>query len=196
MVENILMARTLMYSAVYFHKTVRIAELMLSKAIELIEGTEPFEFFKMTDAELINDLKKKGSFQQEIATRLKYRNLYKQAYTASKLNLNEAEIGAVKRLEDVKRRREKEEELEKSLRIPRGHVIIDIPYKELHEAEPRISQTDIIILDEKGTKKLDDYTPIANAIKLRSIPDWIIMIVTDEKYRDIVSKKAERILFK
>jgi len=67
------MARTLMYSSVYFHKTVRIAELMLSKAIELIDNAEPFEFFKMTDAELINELKIMGPYQHEIATRLKYR---------------------------------------------------------------------------------------------------------------------------
>ena len=46
-VENILMARSLMYSSVYFHKTVRIAELMLSKAIETIPDPEPFKFFLM-----------------------------------------------------------------------------------------------------------------------------------------------------
>ena len=55
-VENILMARGLMYSSVYFHKTVRIAELMLSKALEVIPNPKPFEFFRMTDAEIINKL--------------------------------------------------------------------------------------------------------------------------------------------
>lgn len=194
-VENILMARTLMYSSVYFHKTVRIAELMLSKAIEMINDTEPFKFFKMTDAELINDLKKMGSYQHEIATRLKYRKLFKQAYAASASNLNEKGINAIKRLDNIKFRREKEQELEESLSIPSGHVIIDTPLQELHQAEPRIDQTDIIIVDENGTKTLDEYTPVARAIRLRVIPDWIVMIVTDEKYRDIVSEKAEKILF-
>lgn len=194
-VENILMARTLMYSAVYFHKTVRIAELMLSKAIELIEDKEPFEFFKMTDAELIDGLKQKGPFQHEIATRLKYRNLYKQGYVASKLNLKEEEIKQIKNLEDPEIRIEKEEEIEQALKIPRGHIIIDIPYKELQQSEPRINNTDILIVDDNATKKLVDHTPIANAIKSRSIPSWILMVITDEKYRNIVSKKAEKILF-
>ena len=42
---------------------------------------------------------------------------------------------------------------------------------------------------------LDDYTPVAKAIRSRTIPDWIVMIITDEKYRNVVSKKAEEVLF-
>lgn len=195
-VENILMARTLMYSSVYFHKTVRIAELMLSKAIEMIKDKDPFDFFKMTDAELINDLKKIGSFQHEIATRLKFRKLFKQAYTASELILEDKDIDVIKKLDNVTFRREKEQEFENAFDIPPGHVIIDVPYKELHEAEPRIDQTDIIIVDENKSKKLDDYTPVAKAVRSRAIPDWRVMIITDEKYRDVVSKRAEKLLFR
>ena len=194
-VENILMARTLMYSSVYFHKTVRIAELMLSKAIELIDSTEPFEFYKMTDVELINDLKKMGSYQYEIATRLKYRSLFKQVYSASSSDLDENNISIVKRLEDAKLRNEKEREIEETLKIPRGHIIIDVPYRELHQSEPRIDQTNIQIIDGDLIKALDDFTPVASAVRSRNIPDWKIMIISDEKHREIVSQNAEKILF-
>ena len=54
---------------------------------------------------------------------------------------------------------------------------------------------DIIIIDKDKTKKLDDYTPVAGAVRSRTIPDWIVMIVTDEKYRNVISEKAEKILF-
>jgi len=195
-VENILMARSLMYSSVYYHKTVRIAELMLSKAIDLLENSDPFEFFKMTDGEIINELKKIGGYQFEIATRLKYRDLFKQSYFASIYDLNSSQKDLVKKLDDPIMRREKEKEFEDELNIPKGHLIIDVPYTELHLSEPRIDQTDTLILDFKGVKKLEDFTPMSNAIKSRVIPDWTIMIVTDEKYREIVSKKAENILYK
>ena len=194
-VENILMARTLMYSNVYFHKTVRIAELMLSKAIESIPSISPFDLFKLTDDELIHLYKNKGPYQFGILTRLKYRKLFKQAYSKSKRDLNEEEIQQVKKFENINYKREKEKELENMLKIPPGHIIIDVPYKELHLAEPRIDQTEIEVVDSQGVKKLDDFTPTAKAIRLRSIPDWMIMIITDEKYRDIVSKKAEKIIF-
>ena len=194
-VENILMARALMYSSIYFHKTVRIAELMLSKAIELIPDAEPFDFFKMTDSELVNDLKRRGVFQQKIATCLKYRKLYKQAYAADHSNLNEQQRDIVKKLDNSKFRKRKEQEFEDTLNILPGHIIIDVPYKELHQSEPRIDQTDIMILDEYKIKKLDEFTPIASAIRSRPIPDWMIMIVTDEKHRTTVADKAEKILF-
>jgi len=193
-VENILMARTLMYSSVYFHKTVRIAELMLSKSIEMIPNAKPFDFFKMTDAELVNDLKNEGPFQNEIVTYLKYRVLFKQAYLLTHSNLNEQKNEILKSLEDLGSRKEKEREIEDVLNIPSGHIIIDVPYRELHQTEPRIDQTDITIIDENEQKSLDEFTPVAGAVRSRAIPDWVVMIITDEKYRDVVSKKAEKIL--
>jgi len=194
-VENILMARALMYSSVYFHKTVRIAELMLSKAIELIPDSEPFAFFKMTDAELINELKKMGPFQHKIVTCLKYRKLFKQAYAASSTQLDDQRVALAKSLEDPNNRRVKEQKIEEELNIPSGHIIIDVPDRELHQAEPRIHQTDIMIVDENKMKALDEFTPVANALRSRDIPDWMIMIITDEKFRDIVSERAKKILF-
>ena len=194
--ENILMARALMYSSVYFHKTVRIAELMLSKAIEMLPAAEPFEFFKMTDSELIENLKQMGPFQHEIVTCLKYRKLFKQAYTLPSSNLDKQGVEIVKHLEDAKFRRKKEQELEEVLNVPTGHIIIDVPYQELHRAEPRINQTDITIIDENETKTLDEFTPVAGAIRSRIVPDWAIMIITDEKFKDLISKKAEKALYK
>jgi len=193
-IENILMARGLMYTSVYFHKTVRIAELMLSKAIELISDLKPFEFFKMTDGEILNSLKNFGEFQYEIITRLKYRNLFKQAYVASRNEFSKDYIKDIENLENPDKRRKKETEFEENLGIEKGHIIIDVPHLDLMRAEPRINQTDISILDRNNIQQLDTFTPIPNAIRSRDIPDWLVMVVTDEKYRDIVSRNAKDLL--
>ncbi len=189
-VESIFMARGLMYSSVYFHKTVRITELMLSKAIELIEDTEPFEFFRFNDGELFSALKNKGRFQREIVTRLKYRRLFKQAYVVGSMYKD----NELKRLEDPKKRIEKEKEFESRLNIPEGHVIIDVPRRELFLSEPRIDKVEIMVEDGGKVKKIGDFTPITDAIKSRVIPDWYLMVITDEKYREKVEKNAESIL--
>lgn len=194
-VENILMARALMYSSVYFHKTVRIPELMLSKALEEMPDAEPFEFFRMTDAEIMISLKTMGRFQEEIVTRLKYRDLFKQAFSLSSLDLNKEEIKIVKSLENVSKRRQKEQELEDLFHIPKGHIIIDVPRPELLRAEPRINNTDIQVINRNEVKSLDDFTPVAQAIRSRISPDWALMLVTDEKYRRNVARKVQRILF-
>lgn len=194
-VENILMARALMYSSVYFHKTVRIAELMLLKALEEIPDAEPFEFFRMTDAEIMTRLRTMGLYQQEIVTRLKYRDLFKQAYTASFQDLETGDRKILTKLEDAAKRREKEREIEEALGIPKGHIILDIPQPELLRAEPRINRTDIRILDGRSLKSLDDFTPVAQAIRSRIAPDWSVMLITDERYRKLVAKKAHRLIF-
>ena len=194
-VENILMARALMYSSVYFHKTVRIPELMLSKALEEIPDAEPFEFYRMTDAEIMVSLKSMGTFQQEIITRLKYRDLFKQAYTASLFDLDKEERKVIKKFEDVSHRRQKEQELEEVFHIPKGHIIIDIPRPELLRSEPRINNTDIQVVDRDQVKSLDDFTPVAQAIRSRIAPDWVLMIICDEKYRRRIAKKIHHGIF-
>jgi HD superfamily phosphohydrolase len=136
-----------------------------------------------------------GRFQQEIITRLKYRDLFKQAYAVSLLDLNREGTKVIKLLGDVSNRRQKEQELEYVFGIPKGHIIIDIPQPELLRAEPRINNTDIQVIDRNEIKSLDDFTPIAKAIRSRIAPDWALMIITDEKYRKTVAKKVERLLF-
>jgi len=194
-IENILMARGLMYSSIYFHKTVRIAELMLSKALEEITELEPFEFFRLTDSEILSSLKNMGDFQHEIMMRLKYRKLFKQAFVASKYDLDSDELNCITSLEQVKIKREKENDIQQKLNIEKGHIIIDIPHLELYRAEPRINKTDISVLDDSKTYNLDHFTPMAKAIRSRDIPDWVIMVITDEKNRSIVNKKVRKILF-
>jgi uncharacterized protein len=194
-VENILMARALMYSSVYFHKTVRIAELMLSKAMEAIPDVHPFDFFRLTDAELIEMMKDKGGFQYEIITRLKYRRLFKQVYVMVPQNRNEQHMDLLKRLENGAFRRAMEAQFEDALSIPEGHVIIDVPLVDLLAAEPRIHEIDMPVLDNDDVKMLTTYTPVAAAIGMRKIPDWDLMILSDEKYRSVIAEKADSILF-
>jgi len=194
-VENVLMARALMYSSVYFHKTVRIGELMLSKAIEMIHDIDPLPYFKMTDAELVNALKQKGSFQHEIVARLKYRQLFKQAYMLSAHQRDEQTSELLKNLEDSLFRRKKEQAFEQTLNIPEGHVIIDVPRRDLLQAEPRIQETEIPVIDDMQIEPLSAFTPVADAIRLRTIPDWDMMIITDDQYRERVFQHAHQLLF-
>ena len=194
-IENILMARNLMYSSVYFHKTVRIAELMLLKAFDMIPQLNPLDFFKKTDVEILNFLKNSGKFQNKIFTYLKYRNLFKQSYTISNFELDKKSKKIIELLANNKLKKEKESEIENSLNIPSGHIIIDIPFNEIKKTEPRLYDTNILIFDQNSTNMINEYTPVIKAINSKKIPDWALMIITDEKYRKIVEKKAEKILF-
>jgi len=191
-VENILISRELMYSSVYFHKTVRIAELMLSKAMELVEDV--FEFYKLTDWEMLSELKEKGDIQKEMVIRLKYRRLFKQVYSVPAVD--EEKVQTLSYLEDPQKRSEKEKELEDELDIPRGHVIIDVPKRELFLSEPRIDKVEIPVFYDREIVDLMEVTPIARAIKEKKIPDWYLMVVVDEKYRKKVTDRIEKLILR
>jgi len=188
-VENILISRELMYSSVYFHKTVRIAELMLSRAIEHVE--DRFRFYKLNDWEMMSKLREMGGLQREMVTRLKYRRLFKQIYQVHATDREKIE--RMRYLEDPRERRKKEEELEVELGIPEGHIIIDVPGRELFLSEPRIDKVEIPVICGDGIRNLDELTPIARAIKEKVIPDWYLMVISEERYRR-EGERIERIL--
>src|SRR2546428_682572 len=87
--ERMLGGRGLMYSSVYFHKTVRIAEQMLARAVERSEAPIG-ELQKMVDHELLGWLAHQGPLQREIALRLKYRKLYKRVVSYDRDELTDA----------------------------------------------------------------------------------------------------------
>ena len=186
--ESMLVARALMYSSVYLHKTVRIAELMLVKAVEL---AEPFDFWYMNDAELLEKLKSFGGYQKEIILRLKYRKLFKKALSINLFELDEKMRERLQEL-DVK---EVEKKLSKKIG-KEGYVIIDMPGKDILLSEPRLKKMDIKIIDGEKVIPLDKCTPIANALKAREITEWSIMVCTPEKYRGEVKKYAEELIFR
>jgi hypothetical protein len=126
---------------------------------------------------------------------LKYRQLYKQAFKRSQHEIDEAERAAIRDMDDVHRRRQTEQLFEERLGIPRGHVIIDVPSKDIHQAEPRILETDLPIVDNGKIHMLHEYTPVADAIRKRAIPEWEIMILTESKYRSEVARHAASLLF-
>ncbi|HEC76290.1 MAG TPA: HD domain-containing protein [Thermoplasmatales archaeon] len=187
--ESMLLARALMYSSVYLHKTVRIAELMLIKAVE---KSPPFNFSQMTDCELMEKLKLMGKYQRDIVCRLKYRRLFKKALAKRMEEMNEEEkevIANIKNLEEI------ENEIAEKVGLEEGYIIVDIPGKDIILSEPRIRKVDIKILDNGKIKPLSYFTPLASALQMRGITEWTIMVCCPEKYREKVAREAEKILF-
>ncbi len=194
-IEGLLVARGLMYSSVYFHKTVRIAELMLTKAVEPLNKDDIENVHRMTDSELITKLMQMDGFQREIATMLKYRQLFKNAYSLDVNRMDEEKLKIITELSDYKKRKAKEEEISRKLNIPVEYVIVDVPEKELLLSEPRINKTEVLILDNQRLKPLSKYSPLARALQIRTVHQWGVMVSTTPKYRDKVKKIAKKVLF-
>ena len=169
-VEGMLIARDLMYSSVYFHKTARICESMLGRAVERIIEKEGMEEIKeMTDCELLCKMKSYGGFPEEIYRRLKYRRLFK-VVRYMKMDL------------DFEKRKELEKEICEKAGIPENYCIVDVPGLEA------LKRIEIKVFDE-GIKNFEDYMILKKSKQLQ----YPTIISAPEKYVERVRKVVDRL---
>jgi len=198
-VEGLLTARALMYSSVYFHHTVRVAELMLANAVEfaiLQEGPITRDnFYLMTDAELMERLHSMDGYPRDIVMRLRYRQLFKSAYAEQRRELSRTERRQIlKRYSGWGRVRELQNQIADKARVPHGHVILDVPFADILIFEPRLEKVEVPVLAEGKLEKLSKLSPIASAIKKRQAPRYLLQVATKPRYVARVRRAAKKVL--
>lgn len=194
-VEGLLVARALMYTSVYFHKTVRIAEMMLCKAVELA-GKDVLEGLQGdTDCSLSERLASCGGDATRIFMMLRYRRLYKKAYSAAASEITEEDVDRLISLGDYRRRKVVEGEIAIKAGVKEADVILDVPEKEVLLSEPRIGKTEVPILNGDRVRVLSKHSPLAKALQARSVHDWAVMVSAPAEHRAAVGEAAERVLF-
>ncbi|MCS5527153.1 MAG: HD domain-containing protein [Candidatus Poseidoniales archaeon] len=197
--EGMLMARGLMYSAVYFHKVTRVTEMMLSRAVERSEDNLPdaVDMQRMVDAEIWQALSEAGGIAKDMLRRLKYRQLLKVCVTRRAEELSDAQIERLVQLaENSAERREIEDEICRRAKVPEGYVAIDVPSVKLLLSEPRMSQVDVRIIGRDGkTRWFQEHTPIADALRKRQVSQAAMFIMTLPNATEAVAEVAERIIF-
>jgi hypothetical protein len=94
----------------------------------------------------------------------------------------------------VGKRRVVEEDIARRAGVDPGSVIIDVPSSELEVSEPRISLTDVRILDDGHVKMLPRISSIAASLQIRKVHEWALMVACPAKQKDKVAKAAAKIL--
>jgi len=198
-VEGLLTARALMYSSVYFHHTVRIAEMMLANAVEFaISAGGPItsdNFYRLTDSGLMEGLSATPGYPSEIVTRLRYRQLFKSAYVEERRELKAPERRKLLKLYGSWRRvREVQDAIAGEAGAPGGYVVLDVPIVDILVSEPRLVKVEVPVLEDGKLTKLSRVSPLAIALKRRQAPRYLLRVVTAEKYLGRVKRAAEKIL--
>jgi hypothetical protein len=198
-VEGFLTARALMFTSVYFHHAVRIAEMMLANAVEHSiehQGAVTKEnFYRMTDAELIEHLYAVPGYPREIITRLRYRRLFKTAYVEERKELTKAEKKRfLKTYGNWRHTRELQNEIADEAGLPRGYVILDVPIVDLIISEPRLGKVEIPALADDKLIKLSKLSPIAEALKKRQAPRYLLRVATAAEHITRVRQAVKKVL--
>jgi len=197
--EGMMMARGLMYSAVYFHRVTRVTEIMLSRAVErsVDQLPESIDLQKRVDSEIWGALYDSGKFARDMVRRLKYRQLMKISTSRRKQDLPKETIDRLIDLASNSTKRiELEDDIAKRAGLDEGYVAIDVPSVKLLLSEPRMSQVDIRIVGDDGkTRWFKDHTPIAEALKKRQVSQEVVYVMTLPGYEKIVSRLADEYIF-
>lgn len=195
-VEGLVVSRALMNSAVYFHKTVRIAEMMLTKAVSMLERTAFEDVFKDTDASLSERLIRHGGYPRDIALRLKYRRLFKSAVLLGIEDMSEEQKQAVASLQLHGRLSQVEDEICDIVGAERGSVIIDTAQQEYLTGEGMKGKTEVPIMDDGGeVRPLTKLSSIARAVQLHSRQEWGLMVTCEKPLVHRVAEAAGRVIF-
>ena len=197
--EGMMVARALMYSAVYFHRVTRVTEVMLSRAVERSSENMPdsLDLQRRVDAEIWEALGGAGEYAQDMIRRLKYRQLLKVCCSRRREELSPEQV---ERLLDIatnpESRRQYEDDLAHRAGLKSGYVAIDVPNVKLLLAEPRMSQVEVRIVGDDGrTRWLREHTPIADALKKRQVSQAAVYVITLPGHQSNVAQLAERHLF-
>lgn len=198
-VEGLLTARALMYTSVYFHHAVRIAEMMLANAVEFAIEHEGIinrtNFYRITDSELIESLHSMSGYPREIITRLRYRKLFKTAYVEGRRELTSAEKKRlIRKYGKWHNVRDLQNAIADEAHVPRGYVILDVPIVDIIVSEPRLEKVEVPVLVEGELARLSKLSPIAAALKKRQAPRYFLRIVTADKYVAHVKKAIPKVL--
>jgi len=125
-VENVLFSKYLMYRAVYWHKTVRIATAMIKKALVLAlkDGAlAPEDLYGLDDEDFFRTIGSKDFPSFALLRKVAARDLYK---TVAEIPFDDRDP-RLARLEDLDERSKVEESLARLFSVPSDGALLDIP---------------------------------------------------------------------
>ncbi len=203
--ESYLAAGANMFEAVYYHKTVRAAELMLLRVLELggeelfpFPAKDPSKYLACDDFTFHHQLlhtPPDSTEEFQIAGRIfrafRARDLIKVSSVRSI-----SDKSFLDRLSTQKGRREVEREIAESTGIDPNRVYVDIPDRASVTFYPGRHPLDEVSMYERGSRgyefwSVDEISPIARSLQL---PMRTVRVYTTRGYRARVKKVADQIL--
>jgi uncharacterized protein len=191
-VEGFLVGRALMYATVYYHKTVRAAEMMAQAAVERQYGFPDIaaEQFRWTDGELLVRLRDGGPTSAGLVRGLTERRLYKRAYAWR--YLGPRRHLAWRRLATrPAERRALEDEIATRLHAPPGAALIDLAGLDAR-GDPADDWANVGLVVGRSVSFPFRRTGPWNALVTRAPADWLVSVYVAPRYRARASRWLER----
>ncbi|MEM4734778.1 MAG: hypothetical protein QXS20_03590 [Candidatus Thorarchaeota archaeon] len=203
--ESYLSAATNMFDAIYYHKTVRAAELMLLRVLEeagslLLRSPadDPSTYFSTDDITLYGSLSRLPPDPPERLVNASnvFRDFHRRRLikVASDRTIGNDEF--LKKLETPDGRFELEREIAEEARLDPNLVYIDFPTRESVAFWPGRLAIDELMLFERGSRgyELWPVTDLSNVARSFMRRAMVIRIYAPEAHRAKIRKRADSIL--
>jgi uncharacterized protein len=191
-VEGFLVGRALMYSTVYYHKTVRSAEMMAQGALERMPGypESARPSFRWTDGEWMVRVRATGGPSQSLVDALSERRLYKRVHGRPTVE-RAARTRWHRYVTDPPARRALEDALAARVRAPPGSVLIDLAGLE-PRGDPGRDWAEIGLVGEGGTTFPFRRPSLWLLLATRPPSDWAVSVYAAPKYAAMLGRALER----
>jgi HD superfamily phosphohydrolase len=193
--EGMMVARALMYTSIYYHRTVRIAEMMLCKALEAASPSARKSLHLRNDAEVLCSLLAEKGEAGHITKSILRRHLYKKAISLSTVATTDEQRDALAGICSYQGRKEAEAMVAQKAGVKVSEVIVDLPSRSSLFCMLRAGKTDIPIWDGDKVRPISRYSPLAKALQTRDIHDWTLLVSCPAKHRESVQRAAQKVLF-
>jgi HD superfamily phosphohydrolase len=191
-VEGFLVGRALMYSSVYYHKTVRAAEVMAQAAVERVPGYPDAArgLLDGTDGDLLVALRSAGGRSAVLAEGLRDRRLHKRVVGWKTLSPSER-AGLRRLVRQPSVRREREDGLADRIGAPPGAVLFDLAG--LDAREPRGADWAEVGVAEDG-RIVHPFRPpsVWRSLAIRPPSVWSASLYVEPRFRAVAERRFGR----
>ncbi len=191
--EGLMVSRSLMYTSVYFHPTVRILNRMITKSV-LSSGLDLKDLYLWDDADLTQKLFDAGGSASKLARLVQNRMFYKKALILTGNDMDEDLALALTRYASAEKRTILEQKVAEKAGVDVADVCIEMPPPSNLKSTMKIGKTDVSIAYEDGrVKSLTRTSSIAKALQSRDSFGWSLVVACPSSCLDEVSKAANRL---
>lgn len=192
--EGLMVSRSLMYTSVYFHQTVRVIGRMIAKAAEESES-DLSDLYLMDDADFQRVMIDEGGIPSRLVRLARGRRFFRRAVSVLSSDTDEDLSLLLAGYSPYPKRRELEKEIADRAGVEQWEVAVDMPSESTLLSKIRIGKTDVSILDDDGkVRTLTRSSPIAKALQSRDTFGWSVVVACPLEKRAEVAKAANRIL--
>lgn len=192
--EGLMVSRSLMYTTVYFHETVRIAQRMLTKAVEN-SVVDLSDIHLLGDSELMQRIAGSDGKPSRNIRRIAARMLDKKALVIYSDDMTDEKAEVLMKYTGREGARRLEDEIAEAADIDPFDVGAEVTSASNLQGKIKIGKTDVAIADDCGrVKSLVRFSPIARSLQARDPFSWAVLISAPESECDAVRRAAHKVL--